>query len=457
MSDTPLSLKDLERFGELPTRDLAVIPGVCDVLRPIAADARETIGVELYDVQGGDMLRPILRLVRSPHSPRQVHLLTGLPGSGKSTQMLRLQAELEREGTADDGTRRLRTVYVDAMEYIPIQDLDSTWVLLCLVAEVVKQFETFAKASKSVRLMWDDLRQVVDTSTLEAGAELNLGLVKLAGRIKSDHAAREMLRLRLPSVTERLIDHLNAFVKELRGSLAKQGYDDLVLIVDNLEKMVPRELDSGRDTFSATFLDGAPLFRRLDLHVVLTVPLSLCYRDAGGGALTSLYGTEPLILPMVRIKKRDGSDHDEGLAALRALLAKRLDLSFTFENEDLVRDVCLASGGWLRLLMQIVTGMSLETDNPPMTRAHFERIMTRHAGQIDERLPREFVPVLAEVALTHDFDSTTEGRNAVKELCLQSLFALRYNGEGHWFDVHTALWRIPRFVRAVEALRAQKA
>lgn len=458
MAFVPLDLDAIQRLGQVPSADIGAITDLCDPLRPLAYDAQDLLRVDLGPVRGGAIFDPVARQIERAKLNRRVHLVSGLPGSGKSTELLRLKARLEH-ADGDQARRRFRTVYIDALQFLSINDLDFSWVLLGVLSSLVDTFSDLATRSRHLGSVWADLRRVLDAAGVEADASIDTGLVKLGIKLKSDPHSRDLLRHRLPPRAEELIDQTNAFLDELRTRLATEGYDDVVIILDNLEKMVPRKVEgTARDTFETTFYDGAPLFQRLDAHLVVTVPPSLCYRDVQAATLPALYSGPPRMVPMVRIKEREGSeDHAPGLDKLREVLARRLDLDAVFEDAELVLDLCRLSGGSVRRLMNLVAEMSLAVDDLPLTREAFDGVRRKLAATADRALPSEYLGPLAEVARTHDFASSIVEGNKVKGACLQSQMAMEYNGDGHWYDVDPLLHTLPRFQAALAAWDADRA
>ncbi len=377
-----------------------------------------------------------------------MHLVSGQVGSGKSTELLRLQHELQ---AGEGGKPRLRVVYVDALEYLSISDLDFSWVLLALLSALGEEFGPVARSTQFFQAALDDLRRVIESAQLNLGVQLDGGLTRLTGALRSDAHARRQLRLRLAPMAEQLIDRVNGLAGELREAVVREGYTDLVFVVDNLEKIVPTPVEhTGRDSYETTYFDGAPLFRRLDLHLVLTVPAALCYRDMNVASLPVLYGQAPHIVPTVRVKPRSGEGDAGGVDALMLMLGRRFDIDVLFNGDrGLVRDLCRMSGGSVRRLFQLVTEVSLEVEQPPILREDVERVRRRMVGLHYAGLPSEYLDVLAEVAETHAFPSSSDEDDRTKGHCLQNLVVMEYNGEGRWYDVDPLLWGLKRFQEAV--------
>ena len=418
-----LTKSELDEYGKIPTSDIEWIPDLCNPMRPLDYDAQSLLGVDLTSVQGGDVLASIAKKIMRSKRARQVHLISGLSGSGKSTQILGLMAQLNgsAQGLGAE-SRRLRTVYVDVLEYLSIQDLDFSWILLGVLSELVKQFPVCAKASKHLTAAWSDIRTVLDSADIGITAQVDLGFIKLAGALKSAPESRSKLRLRLPPISEQLIDHVNAFAQELREKhLPEAGYDDIVLILDNLEKTVPSPTSDTRDSFETTFYDGAPLFSRLDLHLVMTVPAALCYRDVQAAALSNLYANPPIMVPMVRVREREtGGPYAAGIAKMREVLAKRVDLGAVFGGDtELLDEVCGLSGGSVRRLLQLVSQLSLEVDELPVGQPELKRVLDRLAATMDRGLPQEHLPAAAASATRAE-----EGYSGVGSLLGQADAAL---------------------------------
>ena len=68
-------------------------------------------------------------------------------------------------------------------------------------------------------------------------------LARITGQIKTGHQIRKDVRLSLDPQIFQLIERINEFILAALPQIKKKGYRDLVLIIDNLDRIVLRELD----------------------------------------------------------------------------------------------------------------------------------------------------------------------------------------------------------------------
>jgi hypothetical protein len=90
----------------------------------------------------------------------------------------------------------------------------------------------------------------------------------------------ELLRLceRLAPQLPSLLDEINLVLEKARAELKKRGYQDLVLVVDNLEKIPDvRDPATGHGTHYWLFIASGEQLNSIAAHTVLTVPLQLIY------------------------------------------------------------------------------------------------------------------------------------------------------------------------------------
>ena len=157
-------------------------------------------------------------------------------------------------------------------------------------------------------------------------------------------------------------------LKKIKIKSGEQPYTDLVLILDNLEK-IRRFADRGEGLESQRelFLERAPQLTGLQAHVIYTVPLRLVRAD--GPQLEQRYDGEPFVLPMVKVIERGTREpFPPGVDCLRALLQKRLgDLALEEVFEPDALDFLLAySGGHTRYLMNFVQNACTYTRSIPI-------------------------------------------------------------------------------------------
>lgn len=90
--------------------------------------------IDFASVRGGKIIEALLRTITriSPNSPT-CQLFTGHLGCGKSTELLRLKAELEEA--------QFHVVYFESTHVLEMADVDVTDILLAIAGQVSESLE----------------------------------------------------------------------------------------------------------------------------------------------------------------------------------------------------------------------------------------------------------------------------------------------------------------------------
>jgi len=387
-------------------------------------------------------------------------LFTGHRGSGKSTELLRLQARLEEADYV--------VLYFEADDDLDLNDLEYTDLLLSIARRVASDLKP-----KSIDLPEDLLKSVADWFSetlyteeqrrevdreLAAEAKLGLGLpetlplvarllARVTGQIKTGRAIKTEIRRRLDPQISQLIGNLNLLLDAAHARIRRQGKQGLVLLIDNLDRIVFRDLGDGRTTHHALYVEHGEQLRALHCHLVYTVPISVMYSDRAT-AVTAIF-PDYQVLPMLKVRNRDGSDYPPGLGYLRDILASRMDLDVLF-TPDAVDYLCRASGGHPRDLMILVryacTYAPRDVWPRPITLEVLKRAEARLVAEYSRMIPEDHFPLLARVHLL----KTVQNDDA-HERMLYNLSVLEYvNDAPPWHDVHPAVTKLPKFEEALQ-------
>ncbi|NEP45774.1 MAG: ATP-binding protein, partial [Okeania sp. SIO2H7] len=308
-------------------------------------------------------------IARSPNDPT-CQLFTGHIGNGKSTELLRLKAELERQG--------FHVVYFQSSEDLDMADVDLTDILLAIARNVSQSVEEIRINLKPTG--FNNLLQKVTellTTQLElsgeaflSGArvtaavrEISFSLSSNIGRItapaKNAPHLRSQIRAYLGPLSSILIELINRELLEPAVEQLKQrGKQGLVVLVDNLDRISNLLGPTGRPQAEYLFVDCGEQLNKFNCHVVYTIPLTLIFSN-DVIQLTNRFGVKPTLLPMIPVKFPDGRDCYEGLALLRQIVLarafpevdeiRRLDLiTKIFDTPETLDRLCKISGGHLR-------------------------------------------------------------------------------------------------------------
>jgi hypothetical protein len=339
---------------------------------PLKASDQNACYVELGAVRGekpkqkiADKLAQPIRLSNQP----TCQLITGHRGSGKSTELFRLQREL------GEGPKRFFVVYCDVDESLNRSDMDFTDLLLAVVRQVAEQVKNKTGITLKAGYFEDRFKELgeflgspVDFSTVELG----VGLSKIVGSIRSSGANRKTIRGVMEPKVDSLINAANDVIQEAKEQLSQKGFAGLVIVIDNLDHLVRRTGEGGEDYPGENlFIRRAPEMLRFDCHVVYTIPLALAFSPYEQ-ELTRLYGNKTPIVGLTKLRDRAGQPYEPGIACFREVIKKRLDAAQARQSDvfasDAVRDRLIAmTGGQLAVLCTLVrsalvAGLPIQSD-----------------------------------------------------------------------------------------------
>jgi len=433
-------LLNLERFYQ-----------ACNPSRPLMLENLDdrSYYIDFASVRGGKIIEALLRTITriSPDTPT-CQLFTGHLGCGKSTELLRLKAELEAQN--------FHVVYFESTHVLEMVDIDITDVLLAIAGLVSKSMEAI-KLRVQPTYFTKLFSEVVDflQTPIELGveAELSVGIGKITAKTKESPHLRRRLRDYLEPRTENILQSINTELLDRANlELKAKGKKGLVVIVDNLDRVAIRPLPSGRSLPEYLFIDRGDQLRKLNCHIVYTIPLALTFSNDSAQLQHRLGGgLAPKILPMIPVRQRSGEINIEGLELMRQMVLarafpnssppERLNLiTQLFDNSDSLDRLCLISGGHVRDLLGLLFDCLREQD-PPFDRNCVELVVRRQrdyrANAIDMNESELIFQVIQEQRVKGDIEY---------DLLLRSLFVFEYRDhQGVWFAINPVLAETEKF------------
>ncbi len=446
----------------------------CDPDSPLDPSDERFVDIDAYNandepVRGQVWVRDLAEDFRNSDKAR-CELFTGLPGSGKSTVLRQLAAELAKPAA---GEPKFFTVNVRAEEWIdPAAPVDVPDLQLAILYETEKQLrieegesaEYIADEGIFARLWhWLNTTEVEFRSLeISAVAEANVPAVgKVSGSAKSlmDLRSSPSLRAQIRELAQNRLHtflvHVWSAHEELWQRAKKLGFAGVVVMVDSLEKLrgIQSNFEDVLISAEKIFSQGAPYLTLSNkergpdaalVHVLYTVPPALTLRRAMH---------ELRFLPMIKLRSRDGADYELGIRAAIELIERRvprdaLDQLFgADQREARCRAIVKWSGGYPRDIVRVLRQCVKQTE--PINEARFRRILSMQSEGYRSALTVDLYPWLAEVSITHDLAlrDDNEHRELV-DRALSDNLVLRYTNDRDWFDVHPALASEPRFVSA---------
>lgn len=422
--------------------------------------------VDFAEVRGGAVIRKMFNRIRMYGDRPTCTLFSGHVGCGKSTELQQLVAQLEDAG--------FHVVYFSVDEDLDMGDVDVGDVLLSIARQLGETLDGLEldEPQGFYRLM-DEAWQVLNTPIDLKGATLgpkkgpqlkaddtgkmsvNLMVAELMLQVRHSPRLREQLHQCLGTRTG---DLLRAINEELIGpaiaKLQAQGKKGLVIVADNLEKMDNLAMSTGRNQQEYLFIDRGRSLCQLNCHVVYTMPLRLLFLDSNNQLSQVFGGQDPQVLPMVPVRYRDGSLHQDGIRLLKLLVLRRAFPDFDALSDETVWDgaiaqivaeaesltrLCTVSGGHPRELLALLNEWMNEDMGLPLGRKSLEKVIRAKQNKRKRALNEDEWQLLRYVGRTKAV-SDEEGYDRL----IQNRFVFEYiEDDESWFEVNPLLLEAP--------------
>jgi energy-coupling factor transporter ATP-binding protein EcfA2 len=362
-------------------------------------------------------------------------LFTGHRGSGKSTELKRIQ-KIWKES--------YHVIYLEVNEETDINDANYTDLYLIVIKQVefalrklglkfdqrlLSSFEAwFKEITEENEESVEKSVSVESEASLEGGAPFIAKLmVKLLAQIKGSDKQKTTIRQTLEKDISRLKADINLLLRDAYVKLQKKypDYKGLLIIFDNLDRISPKVADH-------LFCEYAAQLQELHCTIIYTVPISVLCSPKNP---LSLFDGNPHIVPMVNIYQfdrnvRDLNYNQIGLDTIASSIEKRVNVDAVFDSRAELLELAKASGGNVRQLMQMMRSACLtaRTKNHPKILAEDVIYAIKEQQFSFERLiPNDHYPLLAQVYLNKDVS-----KDDIGQLMLFNTSVLEYNGDNRW-------------------------
>ncbi|MCE2904505.1 MAG: ATP-binding protein, partial [Anabaena sp. CoA2_C59] len=291
-------------------------------------------------------------------------LFTGHRGSGKSTELKRIQ-KIWKES--------YHVIYLEVNEETDINDANYTDLYLIVIKQVefalrklglkfdqrlLSSFEAwFKEITEENEESVEKSVSVESEASLEGGAPFIAKLmVKLLAQIKGSDKQKTTIRQTLEKDISRLKADINLLLRDAYVKLQKKypDYKGLLIIFDNLDRISPKVADH-------LFFEYAAQLQELHCTIIYTVPISVLCSPKNP---LSLFDGNPHIVPMVNIYQFDRNGRDLnynqiGLDTIASSIEKRVNVDAVFDSRAELLELAKASGGNVRQLMQMMRSACL--------------------------------------------------------------------------------------------------
>ena len=288
-----------------------------------------------------------------------VCLVTGQRGTGKSTEMLRLQSVLEERGAS--------VFYIDLSEYLlTTKEIEISDFLISVTGAFSERIEERYNKTPGTRNYWERLNTFLRSEVELDAVSLKLGSSGIKASLKNDPHFKQRLQSAARGHVASLVQQAHEFIAEAVAFVRERERDPdrkVVLIVDSVERIrgVGSEAMNVYESVRELFLAQAQNLQLPLLSVVYSIPPYLSVLAAGAGGL--LGGAVPRRLVSVHVfKYHSGKPDPDGLAVMREVITRRYPDWRELIDERALERLALSSGGdlreFFRLLRPCLTAVS---------------------------------------------------------------------------------------------------
>lgn len=436
--------------------------------------------IDFSEVRGGRIIEELRDNITffNPDSPT-CQLFTGHIGCGKSTELLRLKAALEKA--------EFHVVYFESSQDLEMGNVDIGDIMLAIASRVTESIESLEKISlpqprgfqRIINGALKVLQTEIDLSAEAAlpgvgkisassagefsmkaglpgigevkasndeGVSLVLGIGKITAKAKNSLELRKKLKDYLEPQTGSILEIINTELIEPSVEKLKQyGKKGLVVIVDNLDRVENIIKAWGRPQPEYLFVDRGEQLRQLKCHLIYTMPLSLMFSN-DYNRLTSRIVMEPKVLPMVPVRLRNGNECVLGMKNMRQMVLARafpdLDpeqrlglISEVFDTPETLERLCQISGGHVRELLQLLRSLIMKERKLPLSRAFLERVIQDKSNKMQLGVDDQEWELLRKVQKTQQVKGDKE-----YQILIGTRLVYEYqDSQGPWFQVNPIL------------------
>ncbi len=403
--------------------------------------------IDFSQVRSGKIIEELGRTITrlSPNEPT-CQLFTGHIGCGKSTELLRLKAELEQQG--------FHVVYFESSQSLDMADIDVTDILLAIAREVSQSLEAIKINIKPgyFQNLFTEIAELLLTPIELSQVEFSVAIAKITARTKDSPKLRNQLRQYLEPRTNGILEAINKELLQIAIEKLKQkGKKGLVVIIDNLDRVDNCLKPVGYFQPEYLFVERGEQLNKLNCHVVYTIPLVLMFSNSLG-RLTNRFSIRPKVLSMVPVQHRNGSEYQQGIALLQQLVMVRAFpgvsweqsqnlITQVFESPNTLERLCRVSGGHVRNLLMLLYSC-IQREEPPLSRDCLESVIREIRNELTLAITPEEWELLREVAQ----HKSVRGEQRY-QLLIANMFVFEYrDSDGSWFDINPFLAEAKEFV-----------
>lgn len=405
----------------------------------------EAYYVDTTEGRGENPTNNLIRQIRKNKDKSYKILFAGFKGCGKSTELLRLKRELQDNFIID-----IFSVY----ENLDPNNFSISELLIAITTELlafVHKHHDAINLSKDLTKKLDNwsektVKEEISYNYAErhtgAGVDIKAGLgkilnffAKLSFDFQSGRKFTEISAIETEKTLSDLLLHCNLIVEEIKRQLHVIQKSNIIIIVDDLEKVNP-------DITEKIFFNYSKQLTSISCSFIFTFPIALVFNPMYNIIINEF--DQNLVLPMIKVHDKEWNDFNPGMESIGNIINQRIEKPGTLVPGGLLKDFIRMSGGSLRDLFRM---LNLAADNAINSgRDHLEmkdfsyslaKLKNDYYNSISYNEkngmnPQEYYDLL--VKCHNDKEKKPMNDRGMLDL-RQNMCVLGYNSE-NWYDVH---------------------
>jgi len=416
----------------------------CNPYETASLDSDEVLDIDNYkidgklvEVRGRNWAEEIAQKISWSDTP-QVIYFTGYPGSGKTTELKRVERILEDKNDAN-----LLPVYINALDFLPmLEELDEVDIFSVIIYNVISTVskyqgkdDIFEKGNYFDRFwQWAN-----ETEVTFKNIELGNDNSKMILEMKDNPSFRNKIKHFISNNPSKFkneviqeLDRLNQSVKNYE--IAGHRKDGIVVIFDSLEhnRGIGSQSSDVANAIQKLFANRANLL--LPIDVIYTLPPYLYTRQI----------KDILFLPVVRVVNRDNTPCKEGIEVMRELLYERIpkkDLETIMGSEDAIEKIIRYSGGYPRDLLKLMQDCIVIRDYP-ISDDDLEQIFQELENEYRDNISTDDEDILREIYETKELNFNDYEHMDIAQKLFGIHVILRYRNGDRWFSLNPPTKRV---------------
>ncbi|MBP8267681.1 MAG: hypothetical protein KAX47_14095 [Zoogloea sp.] len=367
-----------------------------------------------------------------------VCLFTGQRGTGKSTELKRLQARLGELGIV--------AFYADLSEYVLLtKEIEISDFLVSVAGAMSEQIQARYGASPGNRTYWDRFRDFLTQDVSITEIKIGSPGFDVKAALKSDPEFKRLVQEKSRGYVAQIVASTHAFIAEaVQWVRDKEGDPDrkVVLIIDSVERIrgVGNEAMGVYESVRNLFFSHADSLRIPMLHVVYTVPPYLAILAAGAGSLLGGAVTRRLVSTHI-FKDRSREPDAVGLEILHKVVATRFGHWHKVFSIEAIDELAISSGGDLREFFRLIRLCLPSVRDDAQLPLDKSAVATAQNTARNEMLPipADHLDWLKRISESHQTCLAKDSDLPVLAHFLDNRLVLNYRNGSDWYDIHPLL------------------